>query len=307
MKRFLRNTLFFFVSGWLIFSGLDIMLSRDFQKDRYKPVRSFTYLMKGGIDADVIFLGSSRVLNHFAPYVLDSVLLVNSYNLGMAGAHFDDLLARYRLYRERNKTPKLVMIGVDYFSMTRNSGTNMDQFYPWFHDRSFRKAFFQARHFSFADRFLPMYRFRRDCINIISERGDWALEKGFLGFDKSFAGPKLDDSTINNSSLGFNVNPEVERDFQVLLDLISSDGAKTVLVQTPMYESALRIRKNPAEMKEYYDSISRLRNIPVLDYERCFVSGDTSFFINSQHMNRLGAEVFTDTLAHDLKRLGLLK
>ncbi len=301
MMRFFRKVFVFFVVGWLIFSGLDLSLSREFQKTCYKPVRSQTYLMKGGLDADVVFLGSSRVMNHFAPYVFDSVLAVNSYNLGMAGAHFDDLLARYRLYRQRNKSPELVLIGFDYFSLIRNSGTNMNQFYPWFHDRSFRKAFFHARHFSIAERFLPLYRYKGTWMDFVFERGDWALEKGFLGLDKHYIG-----NMLGGSSLGFSVNPEVEKDFQDLLDLIASDGARIVFVQTPMHEMALRDMKNPVEMMGYYDSVSHQRGIPLFDYARFSFSNDTSYFLNAQHLNRRGAEVFTDSLAHDLKSLGLV-
>ncbi|MBO6248965.1 MAG: hypothetical protein J6N54_09160 [Bacteroidales bacterium] len=301
MRHFLHRVSVFFLVGWLIFSGMDVVVSREFQKDCYKPVRSFTGLMKGGLDADVIFLGSSRVLNHFAPYVLDSVLAVNSYNLGMAGAHFDDMLARYRIYREKNAPPKVVLIGVDYFSLSRNSGTNMDQFYPWFHNRSFRNAFFQARHFSFSERFLPMYRYSSVWQDFIFDRGDWSLEKGFLGFDKNYMGDMLE-----GSSLGFSVNPEVEKNFHVLLDLIASDGAKVAIVQTPMYVNALRKRKNPVEMDEYYENVSRQRNIPYIDYGRLSICRDTSYFVNAQHLNRRGAVAFTDSLAKDLLRLGIL-
>ena len=83
-------------------------------------------------------------------------------------------------------------------------------------------------------------------------------------------------------------------------------GARIVFVQTPMHEMALRDMKNPVEMMGYYDSVSHQRGIPLLDYGRFSFSNDTSYFLNAQHLNRRGAEVFTDSLAHDLKSLGLV-
>lgn len=301
MRQFLLKAFVFFVAGWVIFSGLDRMLSGCFQKTNYKAIEYWSYLVKEGIDADMVFLGSSRVLNHFAPYVLDSVLSLNSYNLGIAGAHFDDMLARYRLYREKNKPPKVVLIGIDYFSLLDGVDRDKYQFYPWFHDRSFRKAVFRVTRFSLQERFLPLFRYNGVWMQVISGRGDWSLEKGFLALDKSSRGDDLEDY-----SFWFRIDSEVENAFRELLDLIASDGAKTIFVQPPLHESALRKRRNPVEMKEYYDSVSLSRGIAIIDHEHFSFSGDTSFFVDALHMNRCGAEVFTDSLAHDLMRLGLL-
>lgn len=301
MRRFLRKIVVIFVAGWFIFSGLDLFLSRYFQRTNYKAIEYWSYLNEDGIDADVLFLGSSRVLNHFVPYVFDTAMSVNSYNLGLAGAHIGDILARYRLYRERNKPPEVVLIGIDYFLLLRGSAKDLYQFYPWFHNRSFRKAVFPIKNFTFAERFLPLYRYNGIWMEILSGRGDWSLEKGFLGLDKSFMGEWIEDY-----SFWFRSDPEVERDFRDLLDMIASDGAKIVFVQSPLYESALRKRKNPVEMKEYYDSVSHSKGILYLDYESFPISADTSYFVDGLHMKRAGAEMFTDSLTRDLKRLGFM-
>ena len=34
---------------------------------------------------------------------------------------------------------------------------------------------------------------------------------------------------------------------------------------------------------------------------------DTTYFYNAMHLNKIGAEIFSDTLANDIKRLGIIK
>ncbi|MCR5464806.1 MAG: hypothetical protein K6F06_09785 [Bacteroidales bacterium] len=299
MRRFISLVSLFLVGGYLLMSALDVVLSAKAGNIDSRPVRSWSYLFKGEINSDCIFLGSSRALNHIVPSIIDSILGTKSYNLGMGGAHFDDISARYDLYRVKNPAPRLVVIECDYFSLTKNAGTNMDQFYPWFHNKYFREVVFPVRDFSLSDRFLPMYRYR-NCLWDFFLDHSGTLDKGFLGFDMPYRGAELGDSNLE-----FRVNPRVEGIFNGLLDRIEADRAKVVLVESPMYIDALRRRHNPDVMNAYYDSLSRERGIPVLDYSSLSICEDSSFFANSRHLNIKGAIAFSDSLANDLKRLGL--
>jgi len=281
-------------------SALDVVLSAKAGNIDSRPVRSWSYLFKGEINSDCIFLGSSRALNHIVPSIIDSILGTKSYNLGMGGAHFDDISARYDLYRVKNPAPRLVVIECDYFSLTKNAGTNMDQFYPWFHNKYFREVVFPIRDFSLAERFLPMYRYRKCLWDFFSDHSG-ALDRGFLGFDMPYRGAELE-----KSSLEFRVNPRVEGIFNGLLDRIETDGAKVVLIESPMYTEALEKRKNPGVMKAYYDKLSAERGIPVLDYSTLSICTDSTYFTNAVHLNLKGAIAFSDSLANDLRRSGVL-
>ena len=105
MRRFLYRAVIFLALLCTGFTLSDLALTNYIQYHPYGGVNFWAYLMKDQIDADCIVLGSSRALNHIVPAILDSALSVRSYNLGMAGAHIDDVWARYQLYRLRNKAP----------------------------------------------------------------------------------------------------------------------------------------------------------------------------------------------------------
>ena len=64
---------------------------------------------------------------------------------------------------------------------------------------------------------------------------------------------------------------------------------------------------NEKKMYEMYDTIAQRFNIPILDYNDISMCYDTTYFYNGTHLNKLGAEVFTTKLAHDIDSLGLLK
>jgi lysophospholipase L1-like esterase len=65
--------------------------------------------------------------------------------------------------------------------------------------------------------------------------------------------------------------------------------------------------ENVDEMYKMYESIATEFNIPILDYSYDLMCDDTTYFYNGTHLNKLGAEVFTTKLAHDIDSLGLLK
>ena len=59
-------------------------------------------------------------------------------------------------------------------------------------------------------------------------------------------------------------------------------------------------------MHSAYKKIADKYGIPILDYMTMSLCKDTTYFYNAMHLNKKGSEIFSDSLAHDLKRLGIL-
>ena len=257
--------------------------------------------MDDSIEADVLAMGSSRIVKHFDPAVFDSVAGVKSYNIGMDGAHIPDILARYILYKQRNPLPKVALVNIDYFTLTDNSTKDMSQFFPWFIYRRFRKAVSFVRPFSFGQLYIPMYRY--DIANLfraLYER-ERPLEKGFDPVNHPF-----DNDAVNRSSLVFKANPKFEPYLFQFLDILEEDGVKVVFLFSPWHDDAIAKAKTLGQMLEYYSKVASERGLTLLDYTKMPFSSDTSFFFDAIHLNGRGAAVFTDSLARDLKRLHIL-
>ena len=61
------------------------------------------------------------------------------------------------------------------------------------------------------------------------------------------------------------------------------------------------------EIHQIYYNLSKQYDIPLLDYSDCYLSQDTAYFYNATHLNKLGAEIFSAQLAHDVYSLGIIQ
>ena len=89
MKQFIvkccKVGFLFYLLLWLIQIVIDTGL-RQSEDDTYY---NWNKLYNGGINADILFLGSSRTLKHYHPQIFDEKLNVYSYNLGSNGSAYD--------------------------------------------------------------------------------------------------------------------------------------------------------------------------------------------------------------------------
>lgn len=301
MRKYLSTVILFSISAYLILALLDVGYSRFAAKTNYRSYKYWTYLMEGTIEADVLAMGSSRIVKHFDPAVFDSITGVKSYNIGMDGAHITDMLARYNLFKQRNPLPKVALVNIDYFTLTDNRTKGESQFFPWFIYKRFRKAVSFVRPFSFGQLYIPMYRYDiENFLRTLCER-ERPLEKGFDPINHPF-----DEDAVNRSSLVFKANPKFEPYLFQFLDILKEDGVRVVFMFSPWHDDAIAKANTLGQMREYYSKIASERGITLLDYTEMPFSSDTSYFFDAMHLNGRGAAVFTDSLARDLKRLHIL-
>src|SRR5688572_31752450 len=109
MSKFLKHI--FLISGILftIFSALGYMIDQGLKKTGLDNFPEWSNIQKGIVDADIIIAGNSRAWVNVSPYILDTALNSNTYNLGLDGHLFHAQYIRFKFYSKFNSKPHFII------------------------------------------------------------------------------------------------------------------------------------------------------------------------------------------------------
>lgn len=291
----------------------DFITSKGLQRTQRGHFYTMNALMNQTMDADIVVIGNSRASCSYHPFILDSILTVNSRNLGVSGQPFGVSWLRWKLYRRRNIPPKLLIINIDYAELEIvTNGFEKEQYYPYMSDTLVR-PYLDLYGFSWADKHIPMYRYRGDyktvCIGLTEAlhvrhdtKGD--SYKGYTNSDSKWDGTRF-ESVIQAGRIHGACNQEAVSLLKRLLTQVKAEGTEVVFVYAPMYH---RLKKSldESEAMDTYDALSRQFSIPILDYTTMRICSDTLYFKDANHVNEKGAVLFSTALAHDIDSLGII-
>jgi hypothetical protein len=128
------------------------------------------------------------------------------------------------------------------------------------------------------------------------------LTKGYKGMERPWNGRNY----MEVDSIIFTPNETSLRMFDEYLSKAKAEGIKVVFVYAPQYIGATNKISNLDKMYKQYREFSDKYNIPILDYTYMDICYDTTYFYNAMHLNKRGAEIYSDSLANDIKRLNIL-
>lgn len=306
MKQFIFSILLFTLPAIILLAVVDYFYSKEIAKSNYGCIEPWFDLLNGKIDADVIVMGSSRSWVHVNPLILDSILCTNTYNIGMDGSAINRQVHKYNLFRKYNKKPKLIIQNIDYGSLGFTIGYDKMQSFPYMWNMCFRKEF-EYEPLTIWEKYIPCYRYYRNCSMYVLSvlymtKEPRRLTKGYQGMERKWNGTALNKV----KTVHFNANSTTIAMFDQYLANAKAEGIKVVFVYAPLYIGAIQKMDNKEEMYATYQRIADKYNIPILDYMNMAICSDTTYFYNAMHLNKRGAEIYSDSLANDIKRLGIL-
>ena len=256
-------------------------------------------VMEGKASAELLICGDSRANTDCYPPVIDSITGLYSYSIGVIGHHFRIGKLRYDMYRKFNDKPLVVVQFVDNWTFSQDAKFDPRQFLPWMWNWDFTKDAFRLAPRYFLAKAIPWFRYH----GFLLSESLWSIRmtlKGFHSYDDGVF------TRIPEGKLRFRDNPAIEKMFRSFVSETTNEGIKLVLVLPPFCGSCSFKESSLVPTRERFSSIAREYGIPLLDYLQVPAFEDSSMFIDSVHLNKMGAKVFSDTLAHDIMRLGLL-
>ncbi len=314
MKKFLLKTLGFAVMVLVLAVGLDWLICRGLLKmDDYR-FQDYSAMLKGGMDNDILIMGNSRGMSHFDTRVIDSLSQKQSFNLGIGGYPINAQLLKYRLYREHNRKPAVIIQNIDYMTIRIMSDIRhqheSEQFFPLVYDKVMRKELRESG-YGFLELNMPLYRFfgyQQVIKNGLME----ALHvkhysrpsyKGFLPEKGQWNGSELARMKPEQVVL----SEEGKALFEDYLAQCRADSIQVVLVNSPLYAGAREKLLGYDDARVYFEQVADKYGCLYLDYTDTPVCYDTTQFVVSVHLNERAAREFSETLMEDLKSLKIIE
>jgi hypothetical protein len=266
----------------------------------------------------VIFLGSSRMLNHIDPRIIDSVCRVDSYNLGLDGVNITEMRMLLKVCIEVGKVPKFLVINLDHSSFDAEDAvwSFTDLLYYAERDTVVFHAMADGQDvFAYKWKY-PFYRlqkvmslndglklnafFKRDAVLRRKFRDDNGpvsyYYKGFRGVYRGYSGTYVNPFEAKFQEKGFGMLRDIIR-------LCRQEGIRLVLVTAPMYKDYRATFLNAGAV------LGRLREeavrggVPYFDLIDDSLARRRENFYNFVHLNGWAAERYSLELANILNRL----
>jgi len=319
LLKFISRSILFAAILYPIFFFLQRVTDKTLLRSRFKEYSVWNDIYASKINADLIIVGSSRAVAHVSSPILDSALHINSYNLGMEAYDFKMQYARMRVYLQHNTTPKYVLTGLDVFSLyKRDSLYHPQQFLPFLHDSIIRNACNgYGGEFSFLTDYIPYFKYHAEpeitaeTYSILFDKQHYFAppdpRKGYTPYDGNWDGAFDRFKLAHPKKMIQEINDYQIRELENYLADCQNRGIKNILLYTPEYWEIQESYENRPDIIALYKKLALKYNATFLDYSNDPICHDKSKFFNSQHLNKLGSEIFTRKLANDLKNQHLVQ
>jgi hypothetical protein len=303
MKKFIKNITSFSILAITLIYIIQIIISL---KIKGKIIMGHDNLEQASnINADLVFIGSSRCWVHFDPFFFDTTFNLKSVNIGVDG-HSEISMAIVRLsdYLSRNKTPKFVIFSFDPLIYAGSFKNNTN----YVHKNAFAKyAFFPSKknlpivdffQFNLYEKYIPLYailKYKNLSFILSSDyTNDWTkfryeMHQERWDTTKIPVTDIIKKAYFKKSEVGL-----ISKALDSLKKLCQVNNAQLLCIQTPVY----KIAQDDSSFSETKNICFNL-NIPFIDANKEYIRNNISYFYNSDHLNKLGVDQLNNLLKND--------
>jgi hypothetical protein len=251
---------------------------------------------------DVILMGSSRMCRHYNPSIISDSLSMTVYNTGVKG---NGIILNYgilNLILERY-SPKLIVYDVFSFDMYNDErfadddARYLDNLKDYYDNDEIKDIFAKVNPMETLKMYSMLYRYNSKLIRLV---GDclYPTEKYDRGYNPYYGSmdyvPDLDDGRNNQLDVD-TLKLYYVRKF---IEKAQGQGVPVVISASPRY--------GVSPVNHYNDPIKRIckeYNVPFLDYYADDeIVNKKEYFHDANHLNNIGADVFSTLFVSDLKK-----
>lgn len=314
MKHFIKKLLTFLLPLILLSYPIDLGISYLLQQKEKVfagELEVWKDIYNSNINCDIAIVGSSRAWVQINPEILKDSLKLSTYNFGIDGHNFWLQYLRHSEYLKYNKKPKLIIVSVDLFTLEKRIDLyKHSQFLPYMlWNKEIYKFTISYKGFNKIDYYIPLVRYfgERTSLNyslskLFSKNNNEKLRNnGFAGKNKQW-NSDLEKAKKEKGQLIIDIDKETIRLFKSFVKECKRNGTELILVYTPEYIEGQCFVSNRKDIINIYKDISYKENVAFYDYSNDSICFNKTLFYNASHLNMKGANIFTQKLAHDVKK-----
>jgi hypothetical protein len=290
MKKFAFFLLKIVGLAYITLVGLDLLYTTVYRQSTVKRNKiSYLYESKN-TSYDVVFLGSSRVNNHFVPEVFTKAGL-KSFNFGITRSRLEESALMLELMIERNYQIKTLILQVDLNINTNDhSEAIRSLFMPYLHQsKTIRNYYQNINEYPYLV-YIPFYRymhydartgFREMYKTLTHEPTNQLFHDGFY--------PLLTNQHPLVPADLRKYSPKRNIAYEKIKQLCSKHGIRLIAMTTPICSQTIN--------REYFDQIKKVYP-EILNFENAVT--EDKYFSTCGHMNKDGAYQFTKVVLDSL-------
>lgn len=313
MKKFLIKSIIFVAVLFLSFFIIHNILIFGLKQLRTGDYGVWNRIVNGEINADILILGSSRALVHFDCQVIESATGRSCFNIGLNGSRLNLQLPLLKTYLKHNRYPQFLIVSLDCNSLQLSKEIHRpSQYLPYLDEDIIYKNLLQLDSRFWLYKHIPFYSvaaFNKTTnssflgyalIGLRGGRVNDARENGYLPRDREWSDEFQNFRYQHLNGISLPIEQEAIDCLKDVVDLCRLNGIYLVLVYPPEYFEAQELTLNRKEIFQLYESIAASAQAPFWDFSDNAISYNKKYFYNSQHLNRLGATVFSKDVASKL-------
>jgi len=272
-------------------------------------------ILDGKINADILFLGDSRMLVGLNCDAVESVIgNMTCFNMGINGNKVNLQLPYLKTYLQHNAKPKVIVQGLSLSTLVGPREGIYDPQYVLYASDGYAYSMFKIIDPSlWRVRYVPMYNF--------FVFGEYFLPHAIQGYLDYFGSAINCDRRIKGympmyynwddtfeqykkmypKGRVFEIASDSIRVLKEIIELANSNNIKLILVYLPEYYENYALTLNRGAIFTVFKKLAGQYNVPFWDYSGTAFTENRKYFYNSQHMNAVGATEFSNIFALRLK------
>jgi hypothetical protein len=282
MKQFLQFILKAFAILILTMILLDVLYTTVYLQSNSRSKIDYLYNSKDK-DFDVVFLGSSRVNNHFVPQLFND----NGYktfNFGITRSRLEESALMLKLMVERNYKIKNLMLQVDLNINTNDhSEAIRSLFMPYLHQSKTIRNHYKSIPEYNKLLYIPFYRYMNYDARIgFREMYNSAIQKRTNALDNDGFNPlKSHNGKMIPADLS-KYYPKKNIAYEEIKAICKANNINLIAITTPMCMSTIN--------RDYFNHIKSVYP-EIYNFENAVT--DDKYFATCGHMNKEGAIEYT--------------